>query len=467
MKEKISAILDNRDNAFRVLFIIVALFGLMMTFAIPPWQTPDELAHVSQIGYFTGNPSLGETLMNDMELDFNKVIFNSEGRIDAVKYMQAMTAKPGYERRDVLPKSVSFYIIRYLPTAMGMFIGLLLGLPTFWVMELAELFSLAFYLFCFVLVYKLMPYKKEMILMIMALPMTLQQCASVNYDSVLLPLCFVFIAYVLNIIEEEKTVGIRQLMFMLFILIILYFIKLPYIMLGLLMLAIPAEQIRISIGKNELLLIDGKFLKKWKYLLMALVLAAVILVCFVMRNNLFFRIIGAMIIEWKRSIYLFAATARFWGKFLAISAVGKFGWIDSQLPGYVIIITYIMMLVMAVLKDSNDRDIKGNKRVKPCLLVSAAVMGILISIAMVNHTITVLKFGEETMELPYDIRQELYNIPYIGGLQGRYFIPCLVLVLLALPQFKKKVKGKLWLLALTEILLMAATAFVLVGRYFI
>ena len=61
-------------------------------------------------------------------------------------------------------------------------------------------------------------------------------------------------------------------------------------------------------------------------------------------------------------------------------------------------------------------------------------------ISMINHTYTVMTLGYETGDVSYDIKEALYTIPYIGGLQGRYFILTILVLMLLLPSIKKKNK---------------------------
>ena len=45
-------------------------------------------------------------------------------------------------------------------------------------------------------------------------------------------------------------------------------------------------------------------------------------------------------------------------------------------------------------------------------------------------------FGSEQANETYNIRQALYQIPFIGGLQGRYFVPFLSLFFMQIGSFE-------------------------------
>ena len=74
-------------------------------------------------------------------------------------------------------------------------------------------------------------------------------------------------------------------------------------------------------------------------------------------------------------------------------------------------------------------------------------------------------YGSEDMDGTYVVREALYQIPYIGGLQGRYYLPFLVLPFIALPEIKCRVKGKTWVAALYIMIGIIVSAGVLYRRY--
>ena len=89
----------------------------------------------------------------------------------------------------------------------------------------------------------------------------------------------------------------------------------------------------------------------------------------------------------------------------------------------VVIAVYILFLVFAFI--NSDKEKKKSFSIGGAVIVwgTFLVMTLLIMLSMVNHTIMVILFGAENLNKTYHIREALYQIPYIGGLQGRYFIP--------------------------------------------
>ena len=57
-------------------------------------------------------------------------------------------------------------------------------------------------------------------------------------------------------------------------------------------------------------------------------------------------------------------------------------------------------------------------------------MIIFITMSMINHTILITLYGVEDFSIKVDYQKAIYQIAAIGGLQGRYYLPMLLPVLL-------------------------------------
>lgn len=151
------------------------------------------------IGTEIKNESFAELLLSDMPLDKDRIIFNSDEKVDIALFKEALIKRPEYSVTECLPRGISLKCVKHLPATIGIMLGIILRLPTYWVMQLGEIFALIFYIGVCSKALLLMPVKKEIFEIIMLFPMSIQQAASINYDAVLLPLCFLLIAYILHI----------------------------------------------------------------------------------------------------------------------------------------------------------------------------------------------------------------------------------------------------------------------------
>lgn len=131
----------------------------------------------------------------------------------------------------MLPKKITVAVIKHLPATIGIYIGIIFGLPAFWVLQLGELFALLFYSYICYKALQIMPIKKNMMAWFMIFPMALQQAASINYDAVLIPLCYLFISYMLYLKYEKTYIELRDIIGIILIWGIITYIKIPYILL--------------------------------------------------------------------------------------------------------------------------------------------------------------------------------------------------------------------------------------------
>ena len=452
----------SREGAVNGCLVLMLVFGILFSFMVPPWQTPDEYAHVRLIGEGLNNPRLGEVLQEDMDLDGGRISFQYDEKMDVEQWRDAMTKAPGYRWQEAAPGGIRVSVLKHLPAALGMTLGVLLRLPTFWVMELGELFALVFYLVICWTALKLMPMKKEVLLMLMAFPMSLHQAASLSYDAVLLPACFLFVAYIFHMRLTKERLGWRDAALTAALLLFIAYIKLPYLFLGLLVFLLPREKIHLKIGRFE---IDGEVLRRYRVLLTAALLVLLAAGLYAVRDNYWVRLVEGMVLEWKRTLYLFRATEQQWRDFLIVSSVGEFGWLDSALPLSFAVGSYLLVLAFAVWGREREKACALKGRTMVFLWAVFLLLTCLTVMSMVNHTVTITLYGEETTEIAYNIREALYQIPYIGGLQGRYFLPFLALPFLGLPKAGKDREWKAWLVAGYLAAAMALTVRVLYLRY--
>lgn len=455
---------EDSGLAIRIALAFILIWGVVMSFLVPPWQTPDEHAHLRMIGESLGNEDMAYLMLYDIEMDLTRIMNQYEEKVDRGQWEEALTKAPDYSRGECMPKSLSPSVIKHLPATVGVVLGILLHLPTFWVLELGELFSLMFYVAVCGFAIKLMPAKKEALLLFMAFPMAVQQASSLNYDAVLLPLCFLFIAYLFYLRCEKDRLGWKEAGLTLLLLALIVYIKLPYLFLGLLVFLLPKEKIHLPFPWGE---INGEVIRKWRVpagiVLLFLTGAGV----YAARSNFWVNLVSGMALEWRQSLRLFWLTAVFCKRHLLISSVGKFGWMESGVSLGFVLITYLWVLILAVCKQGKEEKPLVQKKSGAYLWMVFLILCIFIALSMVNHTIKVSQFGGEDADVTYNVREMIYNLPYIGGLQGRYFLPFLPLPFLTLPEKIRIGSFRTWLPVVYMIIAMAVSFAVLYQRYWI
>ena len=214
----------------------------------------------------------------------------------------------------------------------------------------------------------------------------------------------------------------------------------PYILFLFLIFFIPLDKIKINIGK---VIIDGKLIRKIRIPFLIIGLGMVFVGIYLFRDNWWIQIIYGFVIEWKRGIWLFLETGKTFGKFLMTSTVGTFGWLDTPMNFGIVLIVYTIVAMLSVSEGFYENKKKMEKGRIFISLSTAFILSVFITLSLVNHTIKVILFGSEASNNTYNIREALYQIPYIGGLQGRYYLPFIPLFFVVLPQIIKKNENKI------------------------
>lgn len=415
--------------------VIAAVWGVLFLFLILPWQGPDEYAHVNMIGYELGVSGLGDILRTDMDLEEHGIRWNPDTKIELGQVLEAMTQKPGYSRSVCLPKRISVNIVRHLPASVGIEVGILLGLPTYWVMILGRLCMLASYIVLGCIALKLMPVRKEVLELTMLMPMCMQQAASLNYDGVLLPVSFLFIAYIFYLKYEADQVGVREVLTAVALLLCIAITKAPYVMFGGLVLMIPVRKIDISIGRLK---ITGDMIYKARWIIGLLCAAALACIVYIGRNNMWISIVCGSVANPVATIRLFGRTWIVWSEDIILSFVGNFGWADAPVAVWFVAATIALFIVMAMTKITKSDLPQYVLTVRDRVVVTLVWMGSFYLIVMSMVAFTVDYHSE-------DWGRTIQEILAVSGLQGRYFIPLVPLVMVTMPylfEMKEKVYRK-------------------------
>ncbi|WP_448862945.1 DUF2142 domain-containing protein [Dorea sp.] len=443
---------------------VMIVIGLLISFLIPTWQTPDEPAHLLMIAQSVHNEKLSENIekeigSNDGELQFVK--FGE--KVNKSKFKKAMTKSPKYTRTEMMPKGISVSIVKHLPATVGIYLGLMIGLPSYWVLQLGEVFALLFYLYICYRALRYIPVKKEVMFLIMMSPVAIQQAGSLGYDAVLLPLCFLFISYVMYLDFSSEKIELKNMAALLIILGFITYLKVPYFFLAIMCLTLPLGKMKIQIGRLE---INEAFIVKWRKIIIPAGMVVFVAGVYVFRHNVWIQIIYGMVAEPRRGLYLLKETIATWHQYIIISTVGNFGWLDTPMRYSVVIAVYILFLVFAFI--NSDKEKKKSFSIGGAVIVwgTFLVMTLLVMLSMVNHTIMVILFGAENLNKTYHIREALYQIPYIGGLQGRYFIPFIPLMFLPVPQVKQvKRSSMIVIISVFQIFIYGYSIALLLRRY--
>jgi uncharacterized membrane protein len=405
----------NIENMFVVLALVMGIAFLIL---IPLAQVPDESTHVGFIQSEWGVEGLHEQYVSYLEQQSVVAIMGDyHAKVDIPEYLSHINDKVDYTLLKFHFRP-SILMVRHFPAAIGLFLGLLLHIPFGWTLMLGEFFALVFYVLIGKKAIHYMPYKKELLCAIMLLPMTLQQCSSYNYDAVLLPVCFFLLSYILHCRYMEKKTGWKEVTIILLCLGVIAIIKVPYILLGFLVLTIPSDKFSLRIGKRiEVVSIVKKY---WGVTLIVCVLL-VGMMGYIGKKTFYGKLMIACAQEFPRYCSIMLHTIWQLGGYYRDSIIGNLGWLDTSFPSVFICFTYLNLLVLSFTQRNAENDsVKIRDRI---------VMGGIFCIVSLLLLTIALQWSFDVGGLSYqtiaDMRNSLYQVALSLGVQGRYFLPIL------------------------------------------
>ncbi len=427
----------------RFFLIAALLFGIAFSFLLPPEQVPDEWNHFNLMEMEFGTAGYLDEIDKFYEnIGSGNLPGNASAQID----MDLLKEHAG-DRFSKEGKSwgmPQILCVRHLPCGIGFYFGVLIGAPILVCLQLAELCSAIFYAVVGYFALKILPIKKELFCAVMLLPITLQQCSSINYDSVLLPVSFFLLAYIIHCIYEKDKVGWKQVIIMMLLLVYIVLLKPPYALFAAFILLIPKEKWDLKIGKKFDLAV---FIRKY---FIVCVLAGVIVVAlggYVARNSQYIKTIAACFLDFPQYMKVLWGTLRTNGGFYVKSAIGVFGCLDTYATtGY-----YVLAILALVLFSQSDISTR-EKKVRIYKKDRAAYL--LVSVAIIVLVITIM-FTWSFFLRGYDASVgiqgyvDYMNALSVGdGVQGRYYIPIIPLCLLCIHGIVKLKKEDLMVLQL-------------------
>lgn len=452
-----------RINILSFFTVAGLVFGIFMSVIIPPVQVPDEYAHykmmISEIGLDEQYYEEIQQFVSKVELD--EVIGNNLIKADYSKIKKNINEHFKCREKKGIAFSLGIDAIKHFPMAVGLYMGIVLNLPIYFCLQMSELGAVLFFVIIGRIALKNMSVKKELLCAIMLLPMSLQQCSSVNYDAVLIPICYLLSSYILKFRYSEEKIMWKNMIFILFLTLAIFVIKMPYIVIILLLFVVPKEKFELKIGEN-IDIIDIIYKHK-------IITGIIFIVCacfgiFILRNNYYIKLILAAFENIKQYCLLLVNTSVKRGSFYVLSFVGNFGWLDT-FTSYTF--GYFVLVGLMIFAQTYDKKMENEKKYFNVRIISAIIF---ITAYVLIHTIMIswsFKIGNIAEDGTIStIARNMNKINIIEGVQGRYFLP---ITLCAFITFSGIVKFKniIYYDIMYYIVVFAETINVLVERYWI
>lgn len=236
------------ENVFLFSGAVLAVIYLLL---LPPMSVPDEEVHF-KAAYTYANQLMGKdteagrVLMDKEDYQALK-LFKSTPSLSEYDTLKENIGKSGRiaGTKEVHYSDTQAPAVTYLPGIIGIVIGRLLGLNGILVIVLGRLCSILFYLFTMYWFIRLMPCGKAAAFIIAILPMTIQQCCSYSYDSVVIEVVFLYLAVLFGLLyRKEKIQRYHVVLYVIFMIIMAMSKGGTYMPLCLLTIMIPADRFK-------------------------------------------------------------------------------------------------------------------------------------------------------------------------------------------------------------------------------
>jgi len=230
-----------------ILYVIIALiFGSLFVFTNPPFQAPDEGAHLTR-SYelskfeFSGKGKTIPQSVIELDSSFTHLHFNPDEKTSRKEIMDLLDDKlnPGIRAESDGPH----YTVPFLPQLIGLFVGKVFNPSPLAAMYFGRIFNLIVCIIFIFLAIRITPFAKWLFFMLALMPKTLYLMSSLSYDAFLICDSFLLIALLMHDAFKAEKLGWRDLGLLFFLSVLLAMCKPPYFFIGFLFLIIPVRKI--------------------------------------------------------------------------------------------------------------------------------------------------------------------------------------------------------------------------------
>lgn len=436
------------EYTFLVCYIIM---GIVQIFAVPIFKTPDEGAHFLRsyeisLGHAVSEQRINGSVLNEENVD-EKVNVSEDYTVEVGRDLPeallfggtlswtGMTNMKLYDLKDMYSyridnDNVTFISFAnsalyapgtYLPQALGISFARVFSDKA---LILAYAARLANWLISGLLLFfaiRYTPIGKNMIFLIAMMPMNMQQCNSMSPDAFTFSVCVALFSFVLyQRFGRKEKMKLKHYIIMYILVFILCQCKIVYVPLCLLLFLIPKE----------------RFGTKRKYILNIIGVALVgIVICLgwlIISSGLLIEIQPGVSPSEQVSWILHHPIDYITVMLRTIDANGdtwirwalgeKLGWLNID-TSYILLFIYGILLIIVLFLDNDIAKVDYTFYVRGMMLGVSVIVIVLIMTSLY-------------------VQWTALRMPEIEGIQGRYFLPLLMLIFMALKPANTLINNK-------------------------
>lgn len=196
-----------RKSMSMTFFIVSFSFGIILSLLLPPYTIPDEKAHFCT-AYEVSNRMLGIDIeKNGLWMREDDSLYEIKPYGNKAQDYELIYAKLNakIQKEDLVfttNQTVNTQHYQYYVPALGITIARILKMGTISMLYLGRIFNLLLYSVFFSLAIKICPVGKEIFFAVGLFPMALQQAASFSYDAFIMALATMIVALVLFLLDQ-------------------------------------------------------------------------------------------------------------------------------------------------------------------------------------------------------------------------------------------------------------------------
>ena len=401
-------VLLKKKVAIEKLFLSLAIpIGMGYLVLVPLGRVPDEQNHFLRayeisLGYLVSDKNVAGSGGREVSKDLLEIFDNNN------RYSKEIKVMNNQKSEEVVfapfPNTSLYSFVSYIPQTIGIFIGRSLNLTAFFTAYLGRIVTFSFWTFVMFMAIKLIPFKKISILTLAFMPMMLQEAASLSPDAIINSVGFLLFAYVLYLkYNYKEKISWKNKTILSILCIIISLCKIVYLPICLLMFMIPTKKFES---------------KRDKYTFIG-----ILAFCVVLFNLTWLKISSSYLIEIREGVnsslqlkYILTQPMTFlhtifntiydYATFYLFNIIGASLCNFDVNISYLYVFIYIFLLATIFILDYTDKIDKKTKYL-PAFIIFSVIILIFTSL--------------------YIQWNQVYNI-FVDGVQGRYFIPLMLLV---------------------------------------
>lgn len=403
------------EKKFLILAIPIYIIYILL---IPINGGHDEYSHWSRIFEITEGALVSEISDDNLSghimpeaVDLNIPWINN------FKYRYMSDYKPKMldysEKKFISDGTAQVYSpVQYLPQVIGVSIAKGMTNNTLIIYYIGRIINFIFCISILYLAIKTIPYAKRIFFILAFIPIAIEGFTTLSADGMLISVCYYFIAYILSIIENREKINIKDYIIITILGIFIALSKIVYIPIIGLLILIPESKfkskkdkiVKISIIIPILLLINIIWLKiAGSYLDVFTEGKSLDQIAFILSNP--FRYIQTILYSVEQN-----------GINWVLQLFGRDMIHNEVIVNNIIPIILMIITIITVFNDNYNED----KKITNIITILAIIITI-ISLILTSIYIQWTYYGSEM----------------IHGVQGRYFLPILPLILFIIKKFIK------------------------------